>query len=410
MENLLTGYLCIRCSREFAAEKLNYTCSCGANLDAVYDYEKLSRTWSKNQLDNNRDRSIWRYLPLLPVQNKPENTSFQVGGTPLVKSEILAQRLGLNRVYLKDETRNPSGSLKDRASEIAISHALEHNRDTLVAASTGNAAASLSILTANRNMSAVILAPASAPPAKLIQILQGGARLITIDGIYDQAFDLSMKLSNTSGYYSRSTGINPVLSEGKKTAALEIAEQLNWEPSDYVFVPAGDGCIIGGIYKGFYDLFKLGWIPRVPKLVAVQAKGSSAIVNALENGGLIQPVQADTLADSIQVDTPRDGEKALNAVRNSDGFGIRVSDDNILDAQYELSRFTGLFAEPAAAAAYAGLRAAMDENRIPQNSSVTLLITGTGLKDLTSAQRRIKLPEPVQPNLKEIDALLQDTI
>jgi len=393
------GYTCISCDDFSPVDPFHYTCEkCGSNLDAVFDYSGIKQNWSKKILSKNPDPSIWRFLPLLPVSQKPQETSIQVGGTPLVNSTLLAQEMGIKSIWLKDDTRNPSGSLKDRATEVGIHHAKELGFDTMVAASTGNAAASLACLSAHHQMEAVIFTPSSAPPAKLTQILQYGAELFPVDGSYDDAFDLSEEVVKIIGWYSRSTGTNPVMSEGKKTVALEIAEQLSWNVPDQVFVPVGDGCIIGGVYKGFDDLLQLGWIDHMPKIVAVQAKGSAAIVKGLKNGK-IGPATADTIADSISVDLPRDGEKALRAVKESNGYGITVTDDEILDAQHHLAKITGVFAEPAAAAAFAGLLKSVNEGKIQPNESAVVLITGTGLKDIPSAQKIVKIPNPISPDI-----------
>ncbi|NQV36879.1 MAG: threonine synthase [Candidatus Marinimicrobia bacterium] len=399
IKSALNGFHCISCGEFSPVEPFHYTCEkCGSNLDAAYDYNQIKNNWSRDQLLNNNEPSIWRYLPLLPVYQSPHNTSIQVGGTPLVNQSEIAHEIGIQNLWLKDDTRNPSGSLKDRATEVGIQHAKELGFKTIVAASTGNAAASLACLSAVHRMDAVIFTPSSAPPAKLVQILQYGAKLFPVDGTYDDAFDLSMEVVNDTGWYSRSTGINPILSEGKKTVALEIAEQLNWDVPDNIFVPVGDGCIIGGVYKGFYDLLELGWIDHLPKIIAIQAQGSSAIVDAL-NSGTITPVKAKTIADSISVDLPRDGLKAIRAVKESQGCGLKVSDAEILEAQNRLAKTTGLFAEPAAAAAFAGLIKAANENKISSDETAVVLITGTGLKDINSAQKMIKVPPPILPDL-----------
>ncbi|NOZ07651.1 MAG: threonine synthase [FCB group bacterium] len=397
-ENLqfVLGYKCVCCGKEFAPEPFRYRCECGNNLDVVYHYDRLKKVWSKDLLKANPEPSIWRYGPLLPLKRTPLTSGLHVGGTPLLKvprgSSDEEQQL-----YLKDDTRNPSGSLKDRATAVGVQHAMELQKKTLIAASTGNAAASLAALAAYYGLRAVILAPATAPAAKLTQILQYGATLIPVGGTYDEAFDLSMQVAEQFGWYSRSTGINPMLSEGKKTVALEIAEQLNWQMPDWVFIPTGDGCIAGGVYKGFYDLQQLGWIETIPGLIAVQAENSAAIVKALESGADLAPVDAHTVADSICVDFPRDGLKALNAVKSSGGFGITVTDDEILKGQKDLATRTGIFAEPAAASAYAGYQKAVHENLVTGMQSAVLLITGSGLKDIESAKRKIMIPSPVEP-------------
>ena len=393
------GLKCISCGDISSQKDFHYTCElCGENLDIIYDYSAINNDWSKDELMKNVDHSIWRFLPLLPVKESPTNTSMQVGGTPLIQSDSLAKAFGIKSLWLKDDSRNPSGSLKDRATEVGIQHAKEQGQKTIVAASTGNAAASLACLSATHEMEAVIFVPSSAPAAKLTQIMQYGAKLFPVNGSYDDAFDLSTEVVKDTGWYSRSTGINPILSEGKKTVSLEIAEQLNWQSPDHVFVPVGDGCIIGGVYKGFYDLFKLGWIEKIPKIYAVQSNGSSAIVNALSTGTL-SAVNASTIADSISVNLPRDGLKAIRAVTESNGTGIKVSDIEILNAQHTLAKTTGVFAEPAAATGFAGLEKSSIKGLISSNESAVVLVTGTGLKDIHSAQQLVQIPDAINPNI-----------
>jgi len=403
----ITGLQCYQCNWLVPAQPFHYTCpKCGKNLDFVYDYEVIRKSWTRAELAQDPERSLWRYLPLLPVAAKPENTSLQVGGTPLVDLPELARQHQLNRLQIKDDTRNPSGSLKDRASELSIQHARELGQEVIVAASTGNAGSSLAALTAHHGLQNVIFAPAAAPPAKLTQIRQHGARLVPVDANYDTAFDLAFQWAKQNNYYSRNTGVNPILAEGKKTVALEIAEQNNWQAPDHVFIPVGDGCIIAGVFKGFFDLLALGWIDHLPRLHAVQATGSAAVVNSLARGAEIQAVEAQTVADSISVDLPRDGDKARRAILESGGLGFTVSDDQILAAQHELARKTGIFAEPAAAAAYAGFLQAADQGTFQAEASVVILITGTGLKDIPAAQRVLEVLEPVAPDLAIIDKYL----
>jgi threonine synthase len=259
MNNNLIGYRCVACGNAQPAEPPPLLCpGCGGNLDAEYDYDRIAAQLTPGRLASDPERSLWRYRALLPVAGAPANRSLQVGGTPLVALPGLAGKFDLSALYIKDETRQPSGSLKDRATEVALQHASEHGQSTLVAASTGNAAASLATLAAHHGRRAVILVPAGASAGKLVPILQCGGVLCPVDGTYDEAFDLAEAVAGELGWYSRNSGSNPVLSEGKKTVALEIAEQLHWQVPDKVFVPVGDGCIIGGVYKGFYDLLQLG--------------------------------------------------------------------------------------------------------------------------------------------------------
>ena len=361
----------------------------------------INKYWSKDKIALNKENSHWRYLPILPVNNAPSR-SIQVGLTPLISFPKIASEFNIKSFYVKDDTRNPSGSLKDRATDIAIQHSTEISADTIVAASTGNAAASLSALAAFYDKNAIIFAPDSAPIAKLTQIMQYGAKLFPIDGNYDDAFSISREVVDKYNYYSRSTGINPILSEGKKTVGLEISEQMNWDVPDWIFVPTGDGCIIGGVFKAFWDLLNLGWIKKLPKLVAVQSEGSSAIVNAFESNLQIKPVSSNTITDSISVDYPADGTKALRAIRKTGGFGIKVSNDEILIAQKELSSKTGIFSEPASASAYAGFKKSVLLGKLMNDESVVVLATGTGLKDIQSAQMKINIPKSIKPSIENV--------
>jgi len=397
MGNHLTGYRCVVCGSERSASGIALTCeACGGNLDALYDYEVISREWSREQLAADPDPSLWRYLPLLPVDSVPDRKSIRVGGTPLESLGIIAEKMGLGSLWVKDDSRNPSTSLKDRASEVGIRHAIEADKRTIVVASTGNAAASLSALSAWHGVNAIVVAPAAAPPAKLTQIVQYVATLCPVAGSYDDAFDLSLKLAENRGWYLRSTGVNPVMTEGKKTVAFEIAEQLGWKMPDAILVPVGDGCIIGGVHKGFRDLKAIGWIDRIPRIIAVQAEGSSAIADAVARGGEILPVKANTIADSISVDLPRDGVKAVRAVTDTGGAAIKVSDDEILVAQHDLASSTGLFAEPAASAAWAGFHKAVENKIVRGGENVVVLITGSGLKDIPAAQKKVSIPAPIK--------------
>jgi len=397
----ILGYKCVGCGEEYPIEPFIYQClKCKSNLDILYNYDLIREIWSVDDLKKFPYKSLWRYHPLLPVENPPDNLSMQSGGTPLLSFPQIQTEIGKINLHIKDDTRNPSGSLKDRATEIGIRHADELGHDTIVAASTGNAAASLSSLAAFYEKKAVILTPSSAPPAKLTQILQYGAVLYPVNGTYDDAFDLSMLVSEANKWYSRSTGINPVLAEGKKTVGLEIAEQMNWQVPDKIFVPTGDGCIIAGVYKAFLDLVRLGWITKLPQLIAVQADGSPAIVNALQSDKPMKSVKSNTIADSISVDFPRDGEKAIIAVQKTKGFGITVSDNEILVAQHRLAKNTGIFAEPAASASMAGFLKAMQMGKIKAGESIVILASGSGLKDIPAAQEKIEIPK-AQPKSLE---------
>jgi threonine synthase len=282
-------------------------------------------------------------------------------------------------LWLKDDTRNPSASLKDRASIIAVMRA---EGKIVAGASTGNAASSLAVQAASLGLPCYIFVPHNAPRAKIIQLLMCGAHVFAVQGSYDDAFDLCIEACHTFGWYNRNTGYNPYLVEGKKTVGLEIAEQLQWQVPDTVLVPTGDGCIISGVYRGFEDFYHLGMIDRIPRLVAIQAEGSPAIVRALAGDGIVRPYPAHTIADGISVSLPRNGAMAVQHIRASGGFGITVTDEEILAAQKELARLTGVFAEPSGAASYAGLLRLLEEGKIALDERVVLLVTGSGLKSI----------------------------
>jgi threonine synthase len=257
----------------------------------------------------------------------------------------------------------------------------------------------------------VIFVPKTAPPAKITQHLIYGARVLLVDGTYDDAFELTLKVAKEFGWYNRNTAYNPYMSEGKKTAAYEICEQMAWRAPDRIFVPVGDGCIIGGIHKGLKDLLALGWIDTMPKIMGIQAAGSSALVDAWERdlqGWEMTPQPAETIADSISAGLPRDRNKALAAVRETDGAYLRVSDQEILDAIPVIARNTGVFSEPAAAAAYAGLVKAAEKGLVDPEERVVVLLTGSGLKDINSAMKTVAQPPIVAPNLDAVKAVMSN--
>ena len=278
----------------------------------------------------------------------------------------------------------------------------------MAAAPTGNAASALAAVAAAGGVRAVVFVPAGAPPAKLVQMAAYGARVVPVVGTYDDAFELSIAACERFGWYNRNTALNPFTIEGKKTAALEIAADLAPDEADAVVVPTGDGVVVSGVAKGFADLVRVGLIHRSPRLIVVQPAGSAAIVKALrDEAPEIEPLpHAASVADSLVVGTPRNAPMALAVVRASGGGGVTVSDDEILDAVLHLARTTGVSPEPAGAAALAGLHGALEEGLISRDERVVLLVTGTGLKDVGGAQRRIVIPNAVRPELGEVARLL----
>ena len=366
------------------------------------------------QISQNKDHGIWRYKPLLPVSRESVVPPLRVGWTPLYDTPRLADRLGLKHLWVKDDGRQPTASFKDRASAIAVVKAREKTDDQGVAsvittASTGNAAAALSGLCASVNHPNVIFVPETAPPAKIAQLLVFGSTVMLVRGSYDDAFELCLEAAAEYGWYNRNTAYNPYMTEGKKTASFEICEQLDWQAPDVIFVSVGDGCIIGGLHKGLKDLLSLGWIDHMPRLIGVQAEGSSFMAQAWENGEDVltkRPIAAETIADSISAGLPRDRIKAMAAVTETDGAYISVSDEEILSAIPALARGCGVFGEPAGAAAYAGLVKAAEQGLVNADERIVVLNTGNGLKDIKSAMKSVELagtePYYVEPNLSDL--------
>ena len=417
MNTNFVGYRCSLCNTEYSPEQVVYTCpKDGGNLDVILDYAAITRSTSPREIMALAERSLWRYLALLPVgEPHGEGTPFRAaGGTPVFSPDSLRARLGLRALWIKDESRNPTASFKDRASAVVVARAREIGAGVVVTASTGNAGAALAGMAAAVGQPAVIFAPRTAPPAKIAQLLVFGSHVLLVDGNYDQAFDLSIQAAQEFGWYCRNTGYNPFTLEGKKTAAFEIWESILSRHTSKrvpaVFVSVGDGNIISGLHKGFKDLQELGWLEAMPRIFGVQAEGSAAIANAYfaENEAII-PVSAVTLADSISVDLPRDGVRAVRAARQTNGAYLTVSDENILSAISALGQ-VGIFAEPAGSTAYAGLLKALETGLIGSDDSVVVLNTGSGLKDVRAAMQAVSPAPVIEPTINAVKKTLDGVI
>ena len=411
MNGKYLGYKCSICGTEYEPESVTYVCPRdGGNLDVILDYQGIKKNYKIEDITSQTDASLWRYLPILPVEDPGGRLTplRSAGWTPTFQPEVLAKDLGIEKLWIKDDGRNPTASFKDRASAVVLAQARQIGAETVVTASTGNAGAALAGMAAAINHKAVIFAPKAAPPAKIAQLLVFGAQVILVDGTYDDAFDLTISATSKFGWYCRNTGYNPFTVEGKKTAAFEIWENVLLDldsslPPLNVFVSVGDGNIISGIHKGFKDLQELGWLEKMPKIFGVQSEGSAAIYNAFKAGDeKIIPVSANTLADSIAVDLPRDGIRAVRAARQTGGSYIKVKDEEILQAIPKLGK-VGIFAEPAGATAYAGLMKARQEGMVHSDSPVLVVNTGSGLKDVRAAMMSVQEAPVIKPNM---DALI----
>ncbi|MEA2041883.1 MAG: threonine synthase [Bacteroidota bacterium] len=402
-------YRCNDCHTEYNSEGIHYLCpKCARKnssdkpplgvLKVIYDYDKIATDSVGKHKDLLSELGENNFLDLLPIKNSASLPNLNVGNTPLYKHTFKNNKTGCN-LFFKDDSQNPTYSYKDRASAIVSAFAKENGIDTIVAASTGNAGSSLAGICAVQNQKAVIMVPEKAPKAKLTQIMMYGAEIVPVKGTYDDAFDLSIAATKKFGWYNRNTAYNPLTIEGKKTAAFELCRQMP-APPDYVFVPVGDGCIIAGIYKGFEDLLQLGIIKTIPVIVAVQSSGSNNLVANMNDTFTVKP--ADTLADSISVDIPRNFYMARNFIRKYKGKTIEVSDNDILHASKKLSKTYGLFSEPAAATAYAGFLAFAEKQNLPNNSNVAIMLTGSGLKDLDAVQPLLQMPKPIEADIEKL--------
>jgi threonine synthase len=392
------SYRCPACGARYPIEPGVYLCGpCAAKRLPNRPLEGLLECVWEGEVPRGTDVPLpvaREFFPPIPV-----------GGTPLWAPARLRNELGFPLLFLKDDTCEPTGSFKDRASALVAAFAREKGIREIVLASTGNAASSMAGVGAAAGLEVTVFLPNSAPVAKRIQVLQYGATLRGVDGNYDLAYELSLEHSTRTGALSRNTAYNPLTIEGKKTVSFEISADLaratasatrvvagaahteSWTAPDEVFVPTGDGVILCGVYKGFEDLRKLGRITRIPRIWACQAEGSSAIARALEAGSFGEPVLSATLADSIAVDLPRGGSLALAKLRAHGGRAVVVSDQEISAAQCLLASRAGLFAEPSSSAALAGFMKA--KPFLDPGSTVVLLVTGSGLKDIRAAARAV---------------------
>ncbi|HOE69524.1 MAG TPA: threonine synthase [Brevefilum sp.] len=413
MKHKFSHYICSVCGAEYGPEEVTYTCPAdGGNLNVILDYAAINARYTAKKFMDLPESSLWRYLSLLPVAD-PGGIGTplrRAGWTPVYQTTRLAEKLGLKSLWIKDESPNPTASFKDRASAIVVARAAEIGAEVTVAASTGNAGSALAGMAAAVGAKAVIFAPRTAPPAKIAQLIIFGAKVLLVDGNYDQAFDLSIEATQAFGWYNRNTGFNPFTTEGKKTAGFEIWEQvIRRMPAESkpltLFISVGDGNIISGVHKGFKDLQALGWLEKMPRIIGVQSTRSAAVANAFWRGDEdIQPVHAETLADSICVDLPRDGLRAVRAATETGGTYLTVSDEAILGAIVELGR-VGIFAEPAASTAYAGVVKAVEEKLIKPDDPVLVLNTGSGLKDIKAAMQVVAAAPIIEPTL---DALKKE--
>ena len=404
MRNVKCGR-CVKCGKEYEATPNLTNCECGGILDIIYDYDYIKANLTKEKLAARDDRSMWRYRELLPVEESTPNTPLRVGWSPLYRADRLAKELGIAKLWVKDDGQNPTASLKDRASAMAVAKAQEAGAKVIACSSTGNAASSLAGNAAAAGLKTYIFVPSRAPKGKVAQLMTFGATVVSVQGNYEETFELSKAAIEKWGWYNRNAAINPYLSEGKKTVGLEIMEQLNWQVPDYIAISVGDGCTIAGLWKGLKDLYAIGFIDKLPRLISAQAEGCCPLSRAIANNEPWHPMEENTLADSIAVGVPRNADKALMAIRESNGVVVNVSDEEIMAAQKLLGRTCGVFGEPAGVTGAAGLKKLCEQGKIPADATVVSVVTGNGLKDVANAIKACGEPMSC-PN--DMDALLAE--
>jgi len=398
---------CIGCQQTSRSPNLWICPDCGPRVRMEVDFNEDSAIQCAEHFLQ-RPFDMWRYRELLPLPEDAELPSLTVGGSPISRAPRLAQSIDVAEVFIKDDGRNPSASLKDRASALAVVMAKASGAERVICASTGNAASSTACMAAHLGLHATIFVPRRAPAPKLAQLRVFGAEVLRVDADYDQTWDLCAEVAaRNPDWFNRNCALNPYLVEGKKTVALELAEQLGDGMTDWVIASVGDGCTIAGIVKGLEEAQAMGLIERIPRVLGVQAEGAQPLVQAFARQRSFEPGPAESIADSICVGHPRNGEKALQALRRQDGAMVAVSDPAILQAMTQMAQGSGVFGEPAAAAAWAGAVAARASGLIRREDRLAIISSGNGLKDPETALKAVTGPTDVAADPDAISQALR---
>lgn len=411
---------CVNCGREFEPCEPIYLCpQCGMRevdgictfiglLQVSYDMKAVSARLNRHVLESRRP-GLWKYLELLPVHDERMIVTLGEGGTPLIKSDSLAEELGLANLYLKNEILTPTGCFKDRENSIAVTKAKELGFNVVACASTGSLAASLASYSRRGKMQSFVFVPASTPPAKTIHMTMCGANVIAVKSIYEIALKLQIEACEQYRWYNCSSGMNPFRIEGDKTIAFEIIEDLDWQAPEWVFVPTGGGGNLSGEWKGFNEFYQLGLISSLPRMVAVQMRAGASLTDAfLKAKEAVEPIPiGNSIGEALLSAYADYGSIALNSLRDSDGKALLVTDDEVLEAQKLLAMTEGIFAEPSSAAVIAGLKKMATNHEIGKGEKVVCLITGNGLKDLSTATKIVDKPSVIRPSIEELDMVIR---
>lgn len=394
---------CIKCGIEYPSDEILSFCEkCGSSLDYILNYDIIADIVNKELLAR-RPFNMWRYKEFLPVVDESKIVSIGEGGTPLIRSEKLAEKLGLKFLYLKLDCCNPTGSFKDRGASAAISRALELGVKTIVGYSTGNAGVAQAAYAARAGLKSIIFVHKTASLGKLVQAMLHGSLVVRVDGTFEDAANLAKQCSKEFGWMFNGGVVNPARHHGKKTIAYEICEQLNWNVPDMYIQSVGVGTAAIGAYKGFKEFYDLGWINEIPRIVCVQAEGCAPMVDAFKNNREeVVPVKdPKTVASAIAVGNPAGWPLLRKAVLETDGIVDSVSDGEILEAEKLLAKLEGIFAEPAAAAPIALLKNLRENGEIDKDTRVVCMISGHGLKALKTVTELVGEIPQIPPVFEE---------
>lgn len=409
---------CSKCGRTYTLDDKPVMCVNKdlGRLDIYYDYEAIKEAVTRSDLGR-REFSMWRYFEFLPLRDRRNIVSLGEGGTPLIKAERLGEVLGLKNLYLKDETRNPTGSFKDRCMSVAVSMAKEFGFTKAATASSGNAAAALAAYGARAGIDVVAFVPDFAGYGKIAQLLFYGAKVVKLrwKTAEDPTVMMLRLVVEKYGFYpSPSFGpFNPYQIEGPKTISFEIMEQLGWSVPDQVFVPTGAASLLTGVYRGFRDFNEVGWVNGYPRLVAVQSTGNMPFVRAWlerQDPDHIRPWEKppETIATGLEDTFPWDGDAGLRALYKTNGYGVGVEDELILKAMKMLASLEGVFAEPSGAAGLAGLIKAVEDGSVDKDETIVVLVTGHGLKDPDIVKKTAGDAPVIDPVEEQLVNVLRD--
>src|SRR6056297_1950534 len=401
-------YVCNECGQEYKATEIMYRCP---ECNKTEESGEMQKGNLRTIIDPDYLKGLAKRVSVAPSDFMPypipHAATYPVGNTPLIGPKRLREKSGCSDLWLKNDGMNPSGSFKDRASQLVAAQALHFGIPTVTLASTGNAGSAMACAGAAYGLDIVLFVPHTAPENKLLQSVLYGAKVVPVEDTYDKAFSLSLEYTEKYGGINRNTGYNPMTIEGKKSISIELFNDLGRSIPDVMYVPVGDGGIYSGVFKGFYDLYVAGLISKLPKLVAVQSTKSNAIATAWKSGDLRTIDKATTRADSISVASPANGRMAVNYINDSDAWATEVSDEEISAAQLELASEAGTFVEPAAAAAYAGFNADLAAGRVSRDQKIVVLLTGIGFKDMQAVTSAVSVPKAVKPNMQAVEEFLQ---